>query len=68
MQSALKGRGRKIYWRTMNDRQMQEGPSKWLCLSKVSPGVTLVWTDYTPGKRRGAAGPLREGLEMPISE
>lgn len=53
----------------MNDRQMQEGPSKWLCLSKVSAGVTLVWTDYTPGKEEVKQRHLGEDWKYPsVSE
>lgn len=30
-----------------NDRHVQEHPSKGPCLSRVSPVVALVWTDYS---------------------
>lgn len=51
-----------------NDKQTQEDPSKGSCLTQGTHVVALVWTDYTPRKKRGAAGPLGEQLEMPLME
>ena len=44
---------------------MQKGHSKWLCLSKVIAEVTLVWTDYTPGKEEVQQRHLGEDWKYP---